>query len=60
MLTGESVLEIRILHKQGTSIRAISQELGVSQETVRKYLRRAVPGAGLRPAGAAPIEVGSV
>ena len=39
MLTGEMTLEIRILHRQGKSIRAIARELGISRETVRKYLR---------------------
>ena len=39
MLTGEMTLEIRILHRQGLSIRAIARQLRVSRETVRKYLR---------------------
>lgn len=39
MLTKEGVMEIRILLKQGKSIRGIAQELGVSRNTVRKYLR---------------------
>ena len=39
MLTGEMTLEIRILHRQGMSIRAIAGELKISRETVRKYLR---------------------
>ena len=38
MLTGEEVLEIRILHRQGRSIRAIARDLKVSRWTVRKYL----------------------
>jgi transposase len=32
-------MEIRILHKQGHSIRAIARQLGVSRNTVRQYLR---------------------
>ena len=32
-------MEIRILRKQGKSIRAIARELQISRETVRKYLR---------------------
>ena len=32
-------MELRILHSQGLSIRAISRDLGLSRETVRKYLR---------------------
>lgn len=50
MLTGEEVLEIRILHRQGMSIRAIARDLRVSRETVRKYLRepKREPGYGPR------------
>lgn len=50
MLTGEEVLEIRILHRQGKSIRAIARDLQVSRETVRKYLREPgrEPGYGPR------------
>jgi transposase len=32
-------MEIRILHKQGHSIRAIARQLGMSRNTVRQYLR---------------------
>lgn len=39
MLTGEMTLEVRILHRQGLSIRAIARQLQVSRETERKYLR---------------------
>ena len=39
MQTGEGVMEIRLLHRQGRSIRSIAHELGVSRQTVRKYLR---------------------
>lgn len=39
MLTQEQVVEIRILARQGKGIRAIAQELGVSRNTVRRYLR---------------------
>jgi len=50
MLTGEEVLEIRILHRQGRSIHAIARDLKVSRETVRKYLRAPdrEPGYGPR------------
>jgi transposase len=43
MLTLEGVVEIRVLHKQGKSIRAIARELGVSRKTVRRYLRQEGP-----------------
>lgn len=32
-------MEIHVLHRQGKSIRAIANELGVSRNTVRRYLR---------------------
>lgn len=39
MLTEEKILEIRILSRQGMSIREITRTLGISRNTVRKYLR---------------------
>jgi len=39
MLGLEGYVDIRVLHRQGKSIRAIARELGVSRNTVRKYLR---------------------
>ncbi|MFC6689652.1 helix-turn-helix domain-containing protein, partial [Jhaorihella thermophila] len=44
-------LEIRILHRQGKSIRVIARDLRVSRETVRKYLRE-LGGAVYEAAGA--------
>jgi len=38
-------MEIRIMHRQGTSIRSIAKELSISRWTVRKYLR----SPGLEP-----------
>lgn len=40
MLTQELSVEIRVLARQGMSIRAIAQQLRVSRNTVRKYLRQ--------------------
>jgi transposase len=44
MLRLEGFVEIQVLQRQGKSIRAISAELGIARNTVRKYLR----GAGMR------------
>ncbi|CDF34482.1 unnamed protein product [Chondrus crispus] len=41
MLTRQGV-EIRVLSRQGKSIRAIARELGISRETVRRYLSEPV------------------
>lgn len=49
MLGQEGYVEIHVMHRQGKSIRAISQELGVSRNTVRKYVRAAqVPTSAAR------------
>jgi len=39
MLSREDVMEIEVFVRQGKSIRAISQEMRVSRNTVRRYLR---------------------
>jgi transposase len=39
MLTQEQAVEIRVLERQGRSIRQIMRETGLSRNTVRKYLR---------------------
>ena len=39
MVTFETVMEIKILHKQGMSSRAIARELGISRNTVKRYLQ---------------------
>ena len=44
-------MEIRVLARQGMSIRAIAQQLRVSRNTVRKYLRN--PGLPIYPSRAA-------
>jgi transposase len=43
MLVAEEAVEIRVLSRQGKSIREIARMVGVSRNTVRRYLR----GAGL-------------
>jgi len=49
MLTQEQSVEIKILARQGHGIKAIARELGVSRNTVRKYLRSEVPVPRYRP-----------
>ena len=41
MLGQEGYVEIHVLHRQGKSIKAISRELGICRNTVRRYLRSA-------------------
>ena len=41
MLGQEGYVEIQVMYRQGKSIKAIGRELGVSRNTVRKYLRAA-------------------
>jgi transposase len=52
-------MTIRVLHQQGASVREIARRLGISRNTVRRYLRGAVPkyerkGAG-RPSKLDPV-----
>lgn len=39
MVGGEAALEIRVLAKHGKGVREIAREVGVSRNTVRRYLR---------------------
>ena len=61
MLRQEVVLEIQIMARQGMSIRDITRQLGVSRNTVRRYLREptadraAAPSPG-RPSKLVPFE----
>ncbi|WP_033481407.1 helix-turn-helix domain-containing protein, partial [Xanthomonas phaseoli] len=50
MLTVEEQVEIKILARQGMSIREISRQLQVSRNTVRRYLRD-VAAAQRQPRG---------
>lgn len=40
MLRLEGVMEIRVLHKQGMSVRRIARKLNIWRPTVRRYLRQ--------------------
>lgn len=62
MLTEEAIMEIRVLSRRGMGLRAISRELGISRNTVRRYLRGDIllsRGSGHgpgRPSKLAPFE----
>src|ERR1700674_4042310 len=57
MLRLEGYVEIQVLKRQGLSIRAISAELGISRNTVRKYLRtQRTPQARARPRRASKLD----
>ena len=50
MLRLEGYVEIQVLYRQGKGIRAISAELGIARNTVRKYLRsQGAPKGKARP-----------
>ena len=40
MMKWEQTMEIKILHRQGKSLRCIANEVGISVNTVRKYLKQ--------------------
>lgn len=42
MITKEELMKIQILHQQGLSQRAIAKQLGISRNTVKRYLRAKV------------------
>lgn len=61
MISKETSVEIRVLARRGLSVRGIARELGISRNTVRKYLRgeavSTVPHQGPgRPRSLAPYE----
>ena len=56
MVTYEGYMQIKILHKQGKSLRAIACEVGCSVNTVRKYLAEgSAPKRQGRPARPAKV-----
>jgi len=57
MLRLEGYVEIHVLRRQGKSIRSISAELGLSRNTVRKYLRsERAPKAKVRAARGSKLD----
>jgi transposase len=57
MLTQETSVEIRVLARQGHSIKSIARELGLSRNTVRKYLRGEVVRPKYAPRTARPCKL---
>jgi transposase len=61
VVLAEGVVEIRILRRQGVSVREIARRTGVSRNTVRRYLKSADdPGYTARPAVAGKLDVHKV
>jgi len=57
MIKKEGCMEIKILHRQGVGIREIARQMGVSRNTVRKYLRgEPEPGYAARPPRAGKLD----
>jgi len=56
MLTREEAVEIRVLARQGMKVREIARYLGVSRNTVRRYLRQPQEG-GYGPRAARPTKL---
>ena len=58
MLTQEQAVEIRVLKRQGWSIRAIARETGLSRVTVRRYLEDPEAAARYGPREPRPTKLG--
>ena len=58
MLTKEAVMEIRLLARQGLGIRAIAKELGISRNTVKRYLRGEAVGTAAHRGPGRPCILG--
>jgi transposase len=57
MIKKEGCMEIKILQRQGVGIREIARQMGVSRNTVRKYLRgEPEPGYAARPPRASKLD----
>lgn len=49
MITKEELMKIQILHQQGLSQRAIAKQLGISRNTVKRYLSRKLNEPSYKP-----------
>jgi transposase len=58
MLNQEQAVEIRVLKRQGWSIRAIARETGLSRVTVRRYLQDPKAAERYGPREPRPTKVG--
>jgi transposase len=58
MLTQEQAVEIRVLRRQGRSIRAIARETGLSRVTVRRYLQDPAAAGRYGPREPRPTKLG--
>jgi transposase len=58
VLTREQAVEIRVLRRQGRSIRAIARETGLSRVTVRRYLEDPGSAARYGPREPRPTKLG--
>lgn len=57
MLAQELLVDIHVLHRQGCSIRSISRQLGISRNTVRRYLRDIAKSPQYGPRAARPSKL---
>jgi transposase len=57
MITQETFVEIHVLHKQGLGIRAIARKLGLSKNTVRRYLRQPIVMPSYSPRAKRPTKL---
>ncbi len=57
MLDQESLVDIHVLHRQGCSVRGISRQLGLSRNTVRRYLRDIAQSPDYGPRAARPSKL---
>lgn len=57
MITQETFVDIHVLHKQGFGIRAIARKLGLSKNTVRRYLRQPIVMPSYSPRAKRPTKL---